>query len=140
MNGKRFKISQFFEFCNAAAINNDEEVPCGLERNNIKVCIDNVLSKHVMVAHFPISYNYYDMSNGAEHIYAYDKDNPVMVEEDGSELVYTHMAVITGFGFEEAIPYFQFLDCNGKEFGDKGFGRILPTSIISVYGFDIILD
>jgi hypothetical protein len=63
-------------------------LPCGLDRNNIKADIDNVLSKHVMVAHFPISNNYYDMF-------------------DGSECVYTHMTVITSFGFREVIPYFN---------------------------------
>lgn len=107
MSGKRFKISQFFEFCNVERIISDEDSPCGLDRNNIKATIDNVLSKHVMVAHFPISNNYNDMFQGLEHIYAYDKDDPLLiVEEDGSEHIYTHMAVITGFGFEEAVPYF----------------------------------
>jgi len=38
------------------------------------------------------------------------------------------VAVVTGFGFEEEIPYFEFLDCNGTRSGKKGFGIILPPS------------
>ncbi|CAO2211541.1 unnamed protein product [Urochloa humidicola] len=127
-NGKRFKIAQFCDISN------------GLNCHNIEGAINNYLRKTVMVATFPISYNYYDMENGAENIYEFDEDDPVFAGEVGPEQICTHMAVITGFGFEEEVPYFEFLDCNGKTFGKNGFGRILPSSILSLYTFDVIVD
>ncbi|KAJ1276664.1 hypothetical protein BS78_05G231900 [Paspalum vaginatum] len=134
-NGKRFKISQFYEFCNVDII--EEDVPSGLDRNNIEAAINNMLSRTVMLAHFPISKDYCSLSDGGEHIYKFDKDDLVLEPSGG---IPTHVAVVTGFGFEESTPYFEFLDCNGEKFGKKGFGRILPSSIISLYGFDIIAD
>lgn len=101
-----------------------------------------MLSRTVMLAHFPISANYYCLDEGTEHIYAYDEDDPVFEDENEEGLlgIPTHVVVVTGFGFEETIPYFEFLDCNGKKFGKKGFGRILPSSIISLYAFDVLVD
>lgn len=128
INGKRFKIAQFCDISN------------GLDCHNIKGAINNYLSKTVMVATFPISHNYYDLEDGVENIYEYDEDDPVFGGDAGSEQIFTHMAVITGFGFEEKVPYFEFLDCNGKTFGKNGFGRILPSSIIALYAFDVVVD
>lgn len=94
-----------------------------------------------MIATFPISNNYYELDDGADFIYQYDDDDTVFVYlDDGSFKIATHTVVITGFGFEENIPYFEFLDCEGDTFGKKGFGRILPSSILRMYGFDIVAD
>lgn len=98
-----------------------------------------MLSKSVILAHFPISYNYYDLYNG-EHIYAYDADSAILQESDDVGRIKTHLVVVTGFMFEEKTPYFEFLDCNGKRFGKKRFGIILPSSIISLFAFDVIID
>lgn len=89
----------------------DNDNPCGLDPENVKAAIDNFLSRTVLLAHFPISDNYHDLDNGGDHIYFYDKDNPVVEEfGDGPSLIPTHLAVITGFGFEENIPFFEFQD------------------------------
>ncbi|RCV10212.1 hypothetical protein SEVIR_2G097100v4 [Setaria viridis] len=128
LNGKRFKISQFYEFCNVDIIHDD--VPaCGLDQHNMKAAIKNMLSRTVLLAHFPISENYYELLNGGEHIYAYDERYPVFQRdedenEEGSKAIATHVVVVTGFRFEESTPYFEFLDSNGKKFGKNGFGRI----------------
>ncbi|CAN6321463.1 unnamed protein product [Urochloa humidicola] len=141
--GKRFKISQFYEFCNVDIIGDDAPA-CGLDKHNMEAAIKNMLSRTVLLAHFPISENYYELLDGGEHIYAYDEDDPVLQRgekgEEGSGAIPTHVVVVTGFGFEENTPYFEFLDCNGKKFGKNGFGRILPSSIISLYAFDVIID
>ncbi|XP_052156840.1 uncharacterized protein LOC127774610 [Oryza glaberrima] len=104
VTAKRFKISQFYEFCNVDQIN-DDGIPCGLDQHNVKGAINNFLSKTVMIASFPISYNYYDFENGFEHIYQYDLNDPVC-DNDGTDRIITHAAVITSFGFEEKYSLF----------------------------------
>lgn len=111
----------------------------GLDRNNTKAAIDNMLSKSVILTHFPISRNYLALDD-SDHIYAYEEDSAILEETEDGPYICTHLVVVTGFGFEEQIPYFEFLDCNGKSCGNKGFGRISPRSVISLYAFDIILD
>jgi hypothetical protein len=124
-----------------------DDVPaCGLDQHNMEAAIKNMLSRTVLLAHFPISENYYNLLDGAEHIYAYEESDPVLQNgeedenEEGSGAISTHVVVVTGFGFEESTPYFEFLDSNGKKFGKNGYGRILPSSIISVYAFDVTVD
>jgi hypothetical protein len=136
MEAKRYRISQYTEFCRPELM--DENVVSGLDKDNIKAAIDNALSKSAVICFFPISDNYYtDFNAGVGNIYQYDETQTVFMD-DGR--VATHTAMVTGFGFEEDIPYFQIQDCNGKGFGKKGFCRILPSSIISIFAFDILQD
>lgn len=92
ITAKRFKISRFYEFCNVNQIN-DDGVPCGLDQHNVKGKINNFLSKTMMIASFPVSYNCYDFEDRFEHVYQYDINDPVC-ENDGTDRIITQAAVI----------------------------------------------
>ncbi|EEC79402.1 hypothetical protein OsI_20340 [Oryza sativa Indica Group] len=92
ITAKRFKISRFYEFCNVNQIN-DDGVPCGLDQHNVKGTINNFLSKTMMIASFPVSYNCYDFEDRFEHVYQYDINDPVC-ENDGTDRIITQAAVI----------------------------------------------
>lgn len=106
-----------------------------LDKHIIKAALDNFLKKSVLIGRIPISLNYYDLEDG-EHIYYFDGSCAALVEG----LVETHSIAVIGFGFDEDVPFFEFIDCNGNGFSKEGFGRVSPTSVIELFGFDICLD
>jgi len=44
-----------------------------------------------------------------------------------------HAACGTGYGVEEIVPFWEFMNSAGKNFPTGGFGRILPHDVYHVY-------
>ncbi|EAY86881.1 hypothetical protein OsI_08264 [Oryza sativa Indica Group] len=133
VNARRYKIHQFYQMGNPENVAITPQIT--LDKHIIKAALDNFLKKSVLIGRIPISLNYYDLEDG-EHIYYFDGRCAALVEG----LVETHSIAVIGFGFDEDVPFFEFIDCNGNGFSKEGFGRVSPTSVIELFGFDICLD
>jgi len=78
-----------------------------------------------LVFHVTSNYNAYVQKFGQLPILSYEK-----FEEGRME---GHAACGTGYGVEEIVPFWEFMNSAGKNFPTGGFGRILPHDVYHVY-------
>ena len=79
----------------------------------------------LLVFHVTSNYNAYVQKFGQLPILSYEK-----FEEGRME---GHAACGTGYGVEEIVPFWEFMNSAGKNFPTGGFGRILPHDVYHVY-------